>query len=152
MMTTNYLRLALVGAALMVTGLASATLRADDLSARAAGDVTVTVKYSGKGTVDATHKIWVWLFTSPDIGPGAIPIAEVSIEKNGGVASFVNVGADQVWIAIAYDEGGGFAGQAPPPTGSPTTLYSADGKGPTAVTPGPQAKVSVSFNDSQRMK
>ena len=151
-MMTNYRSRALVGAALMVAGLASTAVRADgDAGREAAGDVTVTVKYGGKGTVDANHKIWVWLFTSPDIGPGAIPIAESSIEKNGGTASFVNIGADKVWIAIAFDEGGGFAGAAPPPAGSPVTLYS-DGKGPAAVTPGPAAKVKVTFDDSQRMQ
>lgn len=152
-MKTNYSRRALVGAALMLAGLASTAVRAGALDARAeAGDVTVTVKYSGKGTVDANHKIWVWLFTSPDIGPGAMPIAETSVDKNGAPASFVNIGAEQVWIAVAYDEGGGFAGSAPPPSGSPVSLYSGDGKGPTAVTPGPKAKVTIALTDATRMQ
>lgn len=150
MMRTG-LRGALVGAVLVTAGLTAAPVGAGEPARVAAGDVAVTVKYNGKGTVDATHKIWVWLFTSPDIGPGAIPVGESSLEKNGGTATFVNVGADKVWIAIAFDEGGGFAGAAPPPSGSPITLYT-DGKGPAAVTPGPAAKVKVAFDDSQRMQ
>jgi hypothetical protein len=152
-MMTNYTSRAIVAAALMVAGLASAAVRADDAAGRvAAGDVTVTVKYGGKGTVDANHKIWVWLFTSPEIGPGAMPIAETSVDKNGAPASFVNIGAEQVWIAVAYDEGGGFAGSAPPPSGSPISIYSGDGKGPTAVTPGPKAKVTIALTDATRMQ
>ena len=150
-MTKNDMGRALVGAALVMAGLTAATVRAGEPTHGAAGDVAVTVKYNGKGTVDATHKIWVWLFTSPDIGPGAVPVAESSIETNGGTASFVNIGADKVWIAIAVDEGGGLAGAAPPPAGAPVTLYT-DGKGPAAVTPGPGAKVTVTFDDSQRMQ
>jgi hypothetical protein len=57
-----------------------------------------------------------------------------------------------VWIAVAYDEGGGFGGSAPPPPGSPASVYSADGKGPTAVTPGPKAKVSMTLTDATRMQ
>ena len=149
-MTINNTWRLLLGATLVVAGL-TAAVRADGVARGAAGDVNVTVKYTGKGTVDASHRIWVWLFTSPDIGPGAIPIAEASIDKNGGVASFANVGADQVWIAIAFDEAGGFAGAAPPPSGSPITLYT-DAKGPAAVTPGAAGKVTVAFDDSQRMQ
>ncbi len=116
--------------------------------------VTVTVKYSGKGTVDANHSIWVWLFNTPDINPGSIPIAEQTIEKNGGTATFANVSPPQVYIAIAYDEKGGFAGQAPPPSGSPIVFYGAKTAKdkPQPVKPGPKTSVRVTFNDAQRMQ
>lgn len=39
-----------------------------------AGTVKVTVTYKGKGKVDAAHKLWVYLFDSPNIGAGSIPI------------------------------------------------------------------------------
>jgi hypothetical protein len=116
--------------------------------------VAVTVKYAGKGTVDATHKIWVWLFDTPDIDAGAIPIAEQAIEKNGGTASFADVTAKQVYIAIAYDEQGGFLGQAPPPPGSPVMLYGAKTPKdlPQPVTPGAKATVTATLTDAQRMQ
>ncbi len=117
----------------------------------AAEGVKVTVKYTGKGEVDASHRLWIWLFDTPDIGPGAIPVAELSLDKNGETAAFADVAAQKVWIAIAYDEKGGFTGSAPPPSGSPVTLYGIDTGAPAPVTPGAEAVVTVTFDDSQRM-
>jgi hypothetical protein len=116
-----------------------------------AGDVKVTVKYTGKGTVDASHRLWIWLFDTPEIGPGAVPVAEMALEKNGTTATFSNIASGKVWIAIAFDEAGGFAGAGPPPTGAPVTLYAEKGL-PTPVVPGPKAEVTVTFDDSQRMQ
>lgn len=118
-----------------------------------AGSVSVTVKYTGKGTVDATRRLWVWLFDNPNIGPDAFPIGEQSIDKNGATVTFPNVSATQVYIAIAYDEGGGFMGSGPPPPGSPIALYGVKGPEtpPQAVTPGPKTAVTVTFDDTQRM-
>ena len=53
-----------------------------------AGTVKVTVTYKGKGKVDTSHKLWVWLFDTPNIGPGAMPIAQVALDKNGADAVF----------------------------------------------------------------
>lgn len=113
--------------------------------------VKVTVKYTGKGEVDASHRLWIWLFDTPDIGPGAIPILEMSLDKNGGTAAFPDVAAQKMWIAVAYDEKGGFTGSAPPPSGSPVTLYGISNGAPAPVTPGAQGEVTVTFDDSQRM-
>lgn len=117
----------------------------------AAESLKVTVKYTGKGDVDKTHRLWVWLFDSPDIGPGAIPVAEVSLEENGSAATFNGLTAQKVWIAVAYDEKGGFGGSAPPPSGSPVMLYGAESGAPAPVTPGEAVEVAISFDDSQRM-
>jgi hypothetical protein len=117
-----------------------------------AGSVNVTVKYTGAGTVDDNRRIWVWLFDNPNIGQDSIPIGEQSIAKNGGTASFTTTSA-QVYIAIAYDEKGGFMGQAPPPTGSPIAMYGMTGPDtpPQPVAPGAKGKVNMTFDDSQRM-
>jgi hypothetical protein len=130
--------------------MALAGLAAPAVDAQQAG-VRVTVKYTGNGTVDASHRIWIWLFDTPEIGPGAMPIAELSIEKNGATADFTSVAAGKVWVALAYDEKGGFGGMAPPPPGSPVALYMTDGK-PGSVTPGPDAAVTVTFDAAQRMQ
>ena len=138
---------------LLIAALATvpATASPHDEAARA-GDLDVTVKYTGKGDVDSSHKLWVWLFDSPDIGPNAMPLAELSLSKNGDVAAFKAVSAPQVWIAVAYDEKGGFGGSAPPPTGSPVALYGTDTGAPAPVTPGDKATVVVTFNDAFRMQ
>lgn len=44
------------------------------------GPVHITVNYKGKGAVDGKHRVWVWLFDTPEIGPGSMPIAETSVE------------------------------------------------------------------------
>ena len=115
-----------------------------------AAAVKVAVTYKGKGTVDAKHRIWVWLFDTPNIGPGSMPIAELSIDANGGVAVFDGVSAKQVWIAAAYDESGTMSGDAPPPSGSPIGIFSGTDGAPKSVAPG-ESSVRMTFDDSQRM-
>ena len=115
-----------------------------------AGTVKVTVSYKGKGTVDAKHRVWVWLFTSPDIGPGAMPIAEISIDVNGALATFDGIDAERVWIAAAFDESGTMSGNAPPPSGSPVGLLVGSDGAPKSVVPGESAAV-MTFDDTVRM-
>jgi len=116
----------------------------------AAGAVTVTVNYKGKGTVDRSHRVWVWLFDTPEMGPGSMPIAEVSVDKNGAVATF-DVGNERVWIAVAYDEQGTMTGNSPPSPGSPIGIYASATGAPEPVTAGAKGAVTVTFDDSQRM-
>ena len=146
--------IAAIVAAVVVTATSSGSIAAQTKSAPQADAVSVTVKYTGKGEVDAKHQLWVWLFEDPNIGAASIPIAERSLDKNGGTATFTNVSAKQVYVAVAYDEGGGFQGNAPPPPGSPIALYGAKGPdgSPQALTPGPKARVTMTFNDAQRMQ
>lgn len=117
----------------------------------AAGNVKVTVNYTGKGKVDASHKIWVWLFDTPNIGPGSQPVDQVALDANGAVADFANVQPGQVWIAVAFDEQGVMTGNEPPPSGSPIGIFSASNGAPTPVTPGEKAAVTLSFDDTMRM-
>lgn len=120
-------------------------------AAAEAGGVNVTINYTGKGTVDGSHRVWVWLFSSPDIGPGAMPIAEASVDTNGGVAVFEGITAEQVWIAAAFDEQGVMRGNAPPPSGAPVGIYVSSDGVPRAVSTTATADAALSFDDSQRM-
>jgi hypothetical protein len=152
----NVLRPGVVSGAVLAALVVCAPFSAQAEQTKGAADtsVSVTIKYAGKGAVDAKHRLWVWLFDTPQIDAGSIPIAEMSIDKNGGTATFPNVAAKQVYVAIAYDEGGGFQGQAPPPPGSPVTFYGikAATDPPAPVTPGPKGKVNVTLTDAQRFK
>ncbi|MGH9311960.1 MAG: hypothetical protein ACRD1S_02055 [Vicinamibacterales bacterium] len=117
----------------------------------AAGDVAVTVTYKGKGPVDETREVWVFLFDTPDLGPGARPVATQTVKKNGGTATFTGVTQSPVYVRIAYDEKGDYDGfSGPPPPGTPLGQYSTDGKTIAPVTPGPGAKIKVVFDDSVR--
>ena len=115
-----------------------------------AGTVKVMVNYKGKGTVDAKHRVWVWVFNSPDIGPGSMPIAEASIDANGAVATFEGIDAERVWIAAAFDETGSMSGNAPPPSGSPVGIFTGPDGAPKSVVPGEPAVV-LTFDDSFRL-
>lgn len=117
-------------------------------------DVTVAVSYKGKGPVDATHEVWVFLFDTPAIGQGVRPLSVQTIKKSGESSTFRNVAQDPVYIAVAYDEKGDYDGNvAPPPSGAPIAYYSLDGK-PVAspVKTAGGAKIAVSFSDAVRMQ
>ncbi|MDP3719148.1 MAG: hypothetical protein Q8T13_15400 [Acidobacteriota bacterium] len=143
---------ALAVVAMMAAGVFGDTVRihAAAPDGAAAGAVAVTVNYKGSGTVDGSHRVWVWLFDSPDIGADSMPIAEMSVDKNGATATF-EVGVERVWIAVAYDEKGGMSGNAPPAPGSPIGIYASSTGAPEAVIPGAKGAVVVTFDDSQRM-
>jgi hypothetical protein len=118
----------------------------------AAGDVAVTVTDKGKGTVDQTHEIWVFLFPSPEIA-GARPIATEVVRKNGGTATFTGITQSPVYIRTVYDEKGDYDGfSGPPPPGTPIGQYSKDAKTIAPVTPGPGAKIKMVFSDAVRMQ
>jgi hypothetical protein len=117
----------------------------------AAGAVKVTLNYKGKGTVDGTHRVWVWLFDTPNLGPGSMPIAQASIDKNGDVVVFDGIAAEQVWVAAAFDEQGVMGGDGPPPSGTPVGVYAGPDGAPKSVTPGDQGAVTLTFTDAFRM-
>jgi hypothetical protein len=117
-----------------------------------AGDVAVTVTYAGKAKVDTTHEIWVFLFDTPDIGPGSQPVAVQAVTKSGATATFKAVQAATVYVAVAYDEKGDYDGnQGPPPPGTPIAIYAVDGK-TAPVTPGAKGIVKLTFDESRRMQ
>ena len=108
-----------------------------------AGAVKITVTYKGKGTVDTSHKLWVWLFDTPNIGAGSMPIDQIALDKNGTEAVFENVAGDKVYVAVAFDEKGAMMGDGPPPTGSPIGILMGPDGTPNGITPGGKAPVAL---------
>jgi hypothetical protein len=114
------------------------------------GDVTVTVTYTGKGKVDDTHDILVFLFDHPDPTANSKPIAREVINKSGGTATFKAVQGDAIYITAVYDEKGDYDGlSGPPPPGTPVATYGKAGKA-IAVKPAKGTKIKMSFDDSRR--
>ena len=140
-------------AVILLAGLAPATgvLNAAPAVTGNSGAVKITVTYKGKGTVDTSHKIWVWLFDTPNIGPGSMPIDQIELDKNGADAVFDNVAGDKVYVAVAFDEKGGMMGDGPPPTGTPIGILMGSDGAPGGVTPGDKAPVALNFDDTIRM-
>jgi hypothetical protein len=148
----NVLTLALTALLAAIVAQPGGALNAAPIAAHVTtGSVKVTVVYKGKGTVDTTHKLWVYLFDTPNITPGAMPIGQVALDKNGIDAVFDDIAGDKFYVAVAFDEQGAMMGDAPPPTGSPISiLMGADGT-PRAVAPGDKAAATLTFDDTMRM-
>lgn len=140
-----------VAAVALLAGLAPAgTLHASPAAAVTTGQVKVTLHYKGKGKVDASHKLWVWIFDTPNIAAGTQPIDQASIDTNDTEVVFDGVAPGTVWIAAAFDEQGVMTGDAPPPTGSPIGILMSDGK-PSGVAPGEKGIATLTFDDTMRM-
>jgi len=137
----------------LVAGITAPMSGAVILKQPKANEVAVTVAYSGKGAVDTTHEIWVFLFDTPNIGQGVRPLAVQTIKKSGDATTFRNVTHDPVYVAVAYDDKGDYDGNlAPPPTGTPIAYYTVASK-PTAapVKTAAGAKINLTFSDTLRM-
>ena len=117
----------------------------------AATDVAVTVNYTGKGVVDASRNILVFLFSTPTVGPDSQPLgAPQIVTKNGQTVTFNNVTTKPVYIFAIYNEKGTYDGRSgPPPAGTPIGMYGT-AKGATAVTPGMKTAIKMSFTGATK--
>ncbi len=118
----------------------------------------VTISYEGKGKVDKSHGIYLFLFDTPDFvqnASGVVPIAFQSVYSNGETVTISGLTAENVYMTVAYDEAGNYSlSSGPPPSGSPVALYKpGDPQPPTAVKleEGKAVEVKFSFDDSFRM-
>ena len=140
-----------LGAAILVTTGLAPIAAESHRGVAAGGAVTITVHYKGQGTVDSQHKLWIWVFDTPNIGPAAMPVREESLAASGGSVLVDGLTEDRVWIAVGYDERGGSTGNAPPAPGSPISIYSTGGGAPTGVATVDRTEAIVTFDDSLRM-
>ena len=121
------------------------------------GTIRVQINYTGTGTVDQDHKIYVALWDSPDFAkPGTqmMPVAVKFVASKNGIVSFTDVKKTPAYVSAAYDPTGKWDGQSgPPPTGSPIGMASDAPPTPKAIDAGPgkSAKATIKFDDSQKM-
>lgn len=121
-------------------------------AAAVAGDLEVTVKYTGAGQVSADREISVFLFSDANINASSVPLAVDVIATNGGKAQFTGLTVSPVYIAVVYDEAGTYSREGPPAPGTPVRVHAgADGK-PLGVKVGKGAKALIQFDDSSRMQ
>jgi uncharacterized protein (DUF2141 family) len=134
-----------VAAAVIVTTLATQ-------AAAQTGELTVTATYKGKGAVDVTHEILVFLFDHPTPTAESQPLGVQSITQSGGSTTFKGLPTTPHYVVLVYDENANYDGQSgPPPVGTPWSTHSKSGK-PIAITPGANVKVAATFDDSRRWK
>lgn len=126
------------------------------ISAQQGRTLQVQIHYTGSGTVDKDHKIFVALWDSPDFTDGNSPPAAVqSTSSKDGIVTFSDIPTSPVFTSTAYDPTGQWDAQSgPPPTGSSLGMYSkAPPKpDPIAIAPGKTAKVEITFDDSQKVQ
>ncbi len=121
-----------------------------------ASTLEVHVDYSGSGSVDQAHKIYVVLWDSPDFvkpsGPGSGPLAVESLSSKSGTANFKNVEKNPVYVSMAYDPSGNWQGNTEPPVGSSLGLYSKEPgvPAPVQLEPGKTTKISAKLDDSYK--
>jgi len=111
----------------------------------------VDITYTGSGTVDVSHKIYVALWDSADINSGP-PAVVKSLDSKKGTVTFSDV-RSTAYVTTAYDPTGSWDAQSPPPPGCSLGMYSKNPPKPDPidVAPGKVAKVSVTFNDSAKV-
>ena len=134
-----------------IVALALVAIASPAIVAQETGNLKVTVTYTGAGTVDGTHEIYVWLFDTPNITADSAPLASDVITASGGTATFSGL-PKEVYIAAAFDEKGDYDGTSgPPPPGTPITIYGEMGAAKAVPTGGADAAVTVTFDATIRM-
>jgi hypothetical protein len=114
----------------------------------------VTVKYTGVGTVDDAHKLFLFVFDTPDIQSGPMPIGASSTNKNESVVTFENLSTSPIYVAAVFDSSGTYDGMSNPPSGSPAALYMIEQPGvatPVKIEPGQTGEIEFVFDDSFKM-
>jgi len=142
-------------AALVVCAAAFVPAIAQDKAA-APRTLKVKLNYTGTGTVDDKHHIFVFLFDSPGFVRGeGMPIGSQSATSKDAVVTFSDTGKSPVYVATVYDPTGGYDGQSgPPPAGSSLGMYSKNPGDPAAIDieAGKSADVQVTFDDTSKMQ
>ena len=119
--------------------------------------LTVQVSYTGSGTVNESHKVYVVLWDTPDFvktSSAIEPIAIKAVTSKSAAAQFDDVQKNPVYVSMAYDPAGKWEATSPPPAGASLGLYAKEPGTPAAVQlqPGKTTKISATFDDSFKMK
>ena len=151
------MRIRLVSGLVILCGLlVTSSQRAVSQDASAPANLQVHLNYTGSGTVDDKHKIYVALWDSADFMSGqAMPVEIQSSADKRGTVTFSKVQKVPAYVSAAYDPKGEWDGQSgPPPEGSSLGLYSkTPGKPePIDIKPGTTATVDLSFDDRIKMQ
>jgi hypothetical protein len=115
----------------------------------------VKLNYSGPGTVDEKHRIFVFVFDTPDFvrREDAMPIASDSGAAKDATLTFSDVTTSPVYLIAVYDPAGGYEGMSKPPAGCSLGIYSKTPGEPEGVVieAGKTTQVEVAFDDTIKM-
>ena len=131
------------------------TLPARQQAQESGRSIRVQVKYSGSGTVDPQHKIYVALWDNPDFTHSeAPPVAVKFTTSKDGTVTFSDVAKVPAYVSAAFDPTGKWEAKSAPPAGSSLGMYSKSPGKPEPIEPaaGHSAKVEIDFDDSVKAK
>ena len=114
----------------------------------------VQIHYTGSGTVDETHKIFVALWDSPGFTDDSVPpVALKSTSSKDGMVTFSDIQKTPAYVSAAYDPAGQWDAQSAPPKGSSLGMYSKAPPKPEPInlTPTRASKVTITFDDSNKV-
>jgi hypothetical protein len=114
--------------------------------------IQVDINYTGSGTVDANHRIYVALWDSSDMSGGP-PVAVLAVNSKKGAVTFSDVQRAPAYVSAAFDPTGAWDAQSPPPSGASLGMYSKNPPNPEPidVAPGKTVKVAITFDDSAKV-
>ena len=114
--------------------------------------IQVDINYTGSGTVDANHKVYVALWDSSDMSSGP-PVAVLSVSSRKGAVTFSDVQRVPAYVSTAFDPAGAWDAQSPPPSGASLGMYGKNPPNPEPidVAPGKTVTVAITFDDSVKV-
>ena len=142
-------------AGLVMALLLTSPQKAVSQDSAAGSKLQVRTNYTGAGTVDEKHKLFVVLWDSPDfVTGGSMPVEIKSSSSKNGVVTFDDVKKTPAYVSAVFDAGGEWDAQSAPPEGSSLGLYSkTPGKPePIDLKAGKTTSIDLAFDDSVKMR
>lgn len=115
----------------------------------------MNVHYTGAGTVDEKHKVYVFVFNSTEFMQGnGQPVAANTITSKQETVTFSDLTDSPVYVAVVYDPNGAYDGQSQPPSGASTAIYSKTPgtPEPIVIDSGKTVEASIAFDDTHKMR
>jgi hypothetical protein len=142
-------------AALMVLGLAGTVqvAGAQEKAASKARTLKVKLNYTGAGTVDAKHRIFMFLFDTPDFSGGnAMPVAFENASAKDATVTFADVPTTAYIVAI-FDPKGDYDGMSMPPSGAVIagSMNPGGAPKPIKIEEGKTLEMALAFDDTNKM-
>ena len=145
-------RIVTVAVVLLAAAILAVNAAQTGTTSNTARTVKVKLNYTGAGTVDEQHRIFVFIFDSPNIGPsGSMPTGILTTGAKDGSVVFEGLSYSPAYLAAVFDKTGTYDGQSgPPPSGCPAAIYSKEPgvAAPIEIAEGGTAEVGFTFDDS----
>ncbi|HOK45540.1 MAG TPA: hypothetical protein PLA43_07180 [Bryobacteraceae bacterium] len=139
----------------IASALAALVFLAAAQQSKADRSLKVKLNYTGSGNVDEKHKMFVFLFDSPEFVHGdAPPLAAETATAKDQTVTFSSLSVPTVYVVVAFDPNGTYDGvSGPPPSGSSVAMYSKEAGKPAPVNleAGKTAQIELAFDDSYKM-